>query len=281
MVCDDAVVRGGEPVAVKTVLTVNTLGQNDDRLPFIQELAQGYVEAARQAGVAVINGEIAQHSDRMGKPDRFSLDWSGDVTWFANKKRLISGSEINPNDYLIGLREEGLRANGISLVQRVLETKYGEKWENETLYGQKLINLALLPSRIYTKAVVDMFGGWDLNRTPRAKIHGAAHITGGGIPEKLGRALKPSGLGAVIDDPYSPSDLMLFCQQAGISDREAYRTWNMGQGMILVSSVYEDIIKVASEHNIEAKVIGYVTKNPGIIINSKGKEHLRLEFQTK
>ena len=40
-------------------------------------------------------------------------------------------------------------------------------------------------------AVVEMFGGFD--REPKAEIHGVVHVTGGGIPGKLGRVLKPSG----------------------------------------------------------------------------------------
>jgi len=116
-VCDDAVIKGAEPILVKSVLSVNTLGQDESRLAYIHELANGYVKAAQEAGVAIINGEIAQHNDRMGRLESFSLDWSGDVTWFGHESRLITGHAIVPGDYLIGLREEGLRANGISLVR--------------------------------------------------------------------------------------------------------------------------------------------------------------------
>jgi hypothetical protein len=53
--------RGGEPVLVGTVLDVNTLGKDDESyLHFIKQLADGYVKAAREAGVAVINGELAE-----------------------------------------------------------------------------------------------------------------------------------------------------------------------------------------------------------------------------
>jgi phosphoribosylaminoimidazole (AIR) synthetase len=44
----------------------------------------------------------------------------------------------------------------------------------------------------------------------------------------------------------------------------------MGQGMILISPTPEDVIKVAKEHGIEAKVIGQITKEPGIQLASKG-----------
>src|SRR5687767_5998624 len=271
MVCDDAVIRGGEPVLVKSVLDINTLGQDDSRLPFIEQLAEGYVAAAKEAGVAIINGELAQLNDRIGDMDRFRLEWSADLTWFAHKSRLITVYDVKPGDYLIGLREEGLRCNGISLIRKILRTQYGEQWE-ETMFGNKrLIDVALQPSRIYSGTVVDMFGGCDLSRPAKAVLHGGAHISGGGIPEKLGRLLRASGFGAKIDDPFTPCDLMLHCQELGnVTDKEAYRTWNMGQGMILISPSPEDVIKVAEEHGIEAKVIGKVAEEPGIQLASKG-----------
>lgn len=271
MVCDDAVIKGGEPILLKNVLDMNTLGKDESRLPYIRELAEGLIAAAKEAGVVVINGELAQLNDRKGKMDEFSVDWSADVTWFANESRLITGYDVSPGDVLVGLREEGVRCNGISLIRRVLKATYGDNWESKELNGQKLIDLALQPSKIYSGAVVDMFGGYDVSRAPKAVIHGAAHISGGGIYEKLGRLLRASGNGAEIDDPFIPCDLMLHCQEiGGVSDYEAYRTWNMGQGMVIATPNPEDVISVAKEHGIEARPIGKITKKKGIRISSRG-----------
>lgn len=63
-----------------------------------------------------------------------------------------------------------------------------------------------------------MTGGYDLERKPQAALHGAAHITGGGLPEKLfRRLLKPRGLGAAIDILFEPSELIHYCQKMAIS----------------------------------------------------------------
>lgn len=278
MVCDDAVIRGAEPILVKSVLTMNTLGRDKGRLRFIRELATGYVAAAKEAGVVVINGEIAQHNDRMGDLEKFKFDWSGDVTWFAHQSRLITGFAIQPGDQLVGFAESGFRCNGLSLLRFVLKNKYGGNWGDVVFDNQRLVDIALTPSKIYTRAVVDMTGGWDLTREARVRLNGLAHITGGGIPEKLGRLLRPSGLGARIYDPFLPNKLMLYCQELGITDFEAYRTWNMGQGMIVVTKESDQVIKIAKEHEIEAKVIGEITKKPGIVISSKGLEGGNLRF---
>ena len=75
---------------------------------------------------------------------------------------------------------------------------------------------------------------------------------------------------------------MLHCQKAGgVTDREAYRTWNMGQGMIIVSPDPDEVMAVAKTFGIEAKVIGNIVDKPGIRIASKGynaRKETWLEF---
>jgi phosphoribosylformylglycinamidine cyclo-ligase len=271
MVCDDAVIRGGEPVLLKSVLDVNTLGTDDSRLQYIEQLAKGYVDAAKIANVAIINGELAQLNDRIGDMENFHLEWSADVTWFAHESRLITGYDVRPGDSIVAFEEPGLRCNGISLVRKILREEYGENWENEKLDGEKLIDLALLPSLIYSPIVNEIFGGYSLEEKPKGAIHSAAHITGGGIPEKLGRALRASGCGAEITDSFTPSKLILHCQEIGnVSDEEAYKTWNMGNGMMIVTPDPEAVIATANNHNVNAKVVGKVTKGVSIKIRSKG-----------
>ena len=271
MVCDDAVIRGGEPILLKSVLDVNTLGTDDSRLKFIEQLAKGYVEAAKLANVVIINGELAQLNDRIGNLDTFHLEWSADVTWFAHESRLITGYDVAPGDAIVAFEEPGLRCNGISLIRKLLRETYGENWESEKLDGDSLIDLALAPSVIYTPVLNDLIGGYDLKNKAKARIHAAAHITGGGVSEKLGRNLKASGLGADIIDPFTPSKLILHCQELGnVTDQEAYKTWNMGNGMMIITPDADAVIEAAKNHDIRAKVIGTVSKKAGIRIASRG-----------
>jgi phosphoribosylformylglycinamidine cyclo-ligase len=270
MVCDDAVVRGAEPVILGSILDVRSLGENN--IEFVKQLATGYVLAAQDANVAIINGEIAELGARVSGYGNFNYNWGASVIWFAQKNKLLSGYEIKEGDSLIGLRENGFRSNGLSLVRKVLETAHGREWHAENYFGKKLGEIILAPSKIYTKAIVDLFGGFDSE--PQAEIHGVAHITGGGIPEKLGRILKPTNLGAYLDDLFEPCELMQYCQEKGkVTDAEAYKTWNMGQGMIIVTPQPLDVMSVAYNYGIESKVIGVVTKEPGIRILSKGTDY--------
>ena len=282
MVCDDAVVRGAEPVLVGSVLDVNSLGKGKETyIKQVKQLAEGYIGAAKAANVAIVNGEVAELGKRVGGFGNFNYNWSATCVWFAKKDRLLTGKEIKEGDYLVGLEEKGFRSNGLSLFRKIMEKNYGKEWNKYDFEGRSIAFSALMPSKIYGGAVVEMFGGY--NNKPKAEIHGVVHVTGGGIPEKLGRVLKPSGLGAKIDTPFEPPKIMLYCQEIGnVSDEEAYKTWNMGQGMIIIAPHQEKVMEIASSHGINSKVIGRVTSKSGIKIKNKGynPQENYLNFET-
>jgi phosphoribosylformylglycinamidine cyclo-ligase len=272
MVAEDALVRGAEPVVVGTIFDVNSLKHNDK--PFLEEvrqLARGYINAAKAANVAVLTGETAELGDCVGGFGPFNYNWGAGLVWFAKQDRMFTGMEIKEGDSLVGLLEDGFRSNGLSLTRKILGNEFGVEWykilwnQGESTFGRMVLN----PSKIYTPAVVDMFGGYC--GEPRTEIHGVAHITGGGIPGKLGRVLKPSGLGAIIDKPLEPSEFMKYVQRLGnVSDSEAYKTWNMRHGMVIVTPKPEEVIAIAKEYNIHAENIGQVVKEPGIRIRNRG-----------
>ena len=245
MVCDDAVVRGGEPILIGSNLEINKID-----IDIIRQLAKGYVAAAKEANVAIINGEIAEVGARVNGAsglNKCSYNWGATALWISKKESLITGKEVKVGDSLVAFKEDGFRSNGLSLVRRIME----KEWTKETL------SEALTPSKIYTKAMVAMFG----------KFNGAAHITGGGIPGKVGRMLKPSGLGASFDNLFEPPKFTKECIERGkVPIDEAYRTWNMGNGMIVATERAEEIIEIAKKYNISAQVCGKIIKEKQIEI---------------
>lgn len=264
MVCDDAVIRGAEPISVGSILDVNKLN-----LELVKNLAKGMIDAAKDARVAVVNGEIAELGMRVGGFGEYNYNWGATVLWVANKNKLISGKDVKPGDKIVSLKETGFRSNGLSLVRKIFKNNFGDNWHETKHNGKSIAELALTPSKIYSSTLSDMTGGY--NGEKIANVKAAAHITGGGIPGKLGRVLKPSGCGAEIDDPFEPSDIMKYCQKLGnIPDKEVYRTWNMGNGMMIVTDEPEKVMMVAKQHNIDSKIAGTVTKEPTIKIKNKG-----------
>ena len=254
MLCDDAVRFGAEPVALSNVLDVNALDKN-----IIQGLAKGMVKAAKDAGVAIVSGEIAELGTRIGGYGKYNYNWGGTVLSIIRKE--LSGQGLKAGNSIVGLEEKGFRSNGISLVRKIMQKAYGPNWHKQKKGARTLGDLALTPSKIYSRAALAMFDD----------ALGIAHVTGGGIPGKLGRLLATKKLGADITNPFSPCDMMLLCQElGGVKDAEAYKTWNMGQGMCIITSRPEKIISIAAEYKIRAKIIGNITAGPGMKIRSRG-----------
>ncbi|HLC81061.1 MAG TPA: AIR synthase related protein, partial [Candidatus Nanoarchaeia archaeon] len=161
MVCDDAVVRGAEPVIVGSILDIKSLGDGDKSyLDFVNQLAVGYTNAAREANVVIVNGEVAELGARVNGYGPFNYNWGAGVVWFARKSRMLTGYNIKDGDALVGLREKGFRSNGLSLVRKIMKDAHGEEWHNQTYEGANLAELVLHPSRIYCQAVVEMNGGF-------------------------------------------------------------------------------------------------------------------------
>jgi len=136
-----------------------------------------------------------------------------------------------------------------------------EPYDAKRTWGE----VALTPSVIYTPVLVDAVGPY--GDPPRAEIKGVAHITGGGIPGNLPRPL-PQGLGAYVR--VEPLEPMLRLQALGsVEDREAYRVWNMGVGMLLITDD-DSIFEIAREQGVEAIEVGEVIKESKIIIENHG-----------
>lgn len=274
MVCDDAVVRGAEPVAIGSILDVRQLNDTEHTRNAVRQLAQGYVEAARAAGVVVVNGEVAELGDRVGGYGDFNYNWGATVLWFAHKNRILTGHQIRPGDTLVGLPENGFRSNGITDVRKAMLEHYGPEWQHVVISELGDLSLGRLvqkPSIIYSRFISELTGGFDIDKEPIVKVTGIAHITGGGQPSKLGRMLEPSGLGAVIDKPISPPEIMLHVQKLrGFSDETAYGKWHMGPGMVVATPEPEKVVAEAQAQDIEAKVIGEIVGKPGIRIKNSG-----------
>jgi phosphoribosylformylglycinamidine cyclo-ligase len=255
MVCDDAACMGAEPFAVTNTLNVKKL-----ELDLINSLASGLVKAAKSAKVAVVGGEIAELGDLLNQ----EYIWDADCIAVIERDKLkMKKEEPKPGDKIIALRSRGFRCNGFSLVRRILK-RLGKDWVKKPYDSRTWGEVVLTPSLIYTPLLVEAFGGY--GEKPKVKIKKAAHITGGGIPANLRRIL-PEGLGAYID--IKPHEEMLALQELGkVEDREAYRVWNMGVGMLLVTN--DKIFELAKKYGIEAVKAGEVISEPVIRIKNRG-----------
>lgn len=276
MAADDAAAKGLEPVLMTTGLNVNKF--TDQNKLYAEQLAQGAISAARRARLALYGGETAVLGNLVGgygNPNtNLHFIWEGTVHAVGHENREIDGSKVRPGMAIVGLHEPGMRSNWITKTRDTLRAEYGNRWYKkrfETDQGVTTLGEAVLQgSVIYTPVLMDATGGYDLRVEERAKVEGAAHITGGGIL-KLLEMLKVSGYGADIEDPYEPPEIMKeVLRLAKVKDRVGYSTTHMGMGMAVVTSEPDQFINVAKDNDVEAKVIGVVTKESGAVVRSAG-----------
>jgi len=94
-------------------------------------------------------------------------------------------------------------------------------------------------------------------------IRGAAHITGGGLPGNVPRAL-PEALGARLDPTRwtIPSVERLFGALGGLDDSELRATFNGGLGMVLVvpPAGIRAAIGTLEARGVSAVVVGEVVE---------------------
>jgi len=220
MVVDDIVCQGAEPLFFLDYIAVGRLDPDH-----IEQLVEGIAEGCRQAGCALIGGEMAEHPGAM-EPGEFDL--VGFTVGVVERDRIITGEHLAPGDVLIGLPSPNLRSNGFSLARRVFFDVAGRSLDEPAYDGAKhsLADELLSPSVIYAPAVLHLLRSVD--------VRAVVHVTGGGIPGNLVRVL-PGKVDAVVDRTSweQPRVFGELQRLGGIADEEMAKVFNLGIGMIV------------------------------------------------
>ena len=215
-----------------------------------EEIAKGISEGCRMAGCSIMGGETAELPDFYKKGE---YDLAGSAIGVVEKDGIITGEDIRKGDVLVGLASSGLHSNGYSLARKVLLTKYKLEEKLDELEGKSLKKEMLIPTKIYVKPILKLI-------KDGVKIHGIAHITGGGIIEKLGKIIPKELVARIKSDSWEVCPIFDLIQRNGEIDREEmYRTFNMGLGMILVVPKKET--EIILEKIEGARVVGEVKAN--------------------
>ncbi|MBN1224165.1 MAG: phosphoribosylformylglycinamidine cyclo-ligase [Candidatus Aminicenantes bacterium] len=245
MCVNDVVVTGAEPLFFLDYIACGKL-EREKLLGLMKGISRGCVES----GCVLIGGETAELP---GLYRKGTFDLAGFCVGIVSEEKIIDGLSCRSGDRVLGLASTGVHSNGFSLVRKVFDQQ-----ELRGKLGQELLR----PTRIYVRPILDAL----------RKIHikAMAHITGGGFYENIPRVL-PDGLSAVVQKGSWPI-LSIFkkIQQHGrIADREMFRTFNMGVGMVIVidpRSVSRALSHFA-ERGMKAWDIGRIVKgNQGVQI---------------
>src|SRR3989344_4080025 len=225
------------------------------------QILEGIVEGCRLGDFPLLGGETAELPG-MYAPKHFDL--AGLAVGEVKKDRLLHGKDIRPSYPLLGIESSGIHSNGLSLARRIFFDVLGLVVndyvpELETTVGRALLQ----PTLIYTQLVQDL-----LELFP-GQIQSMAHITGGGMPNKLPKAL-PSGLGAqVASGSWKVHSIFGYMAEKGPVDiDEMRRTFNMGIGMVAVvkdAGTVPEIQQMLSErHALKSYHIGNVAEGEGM-----------------
>lgn len=262
MLADDTASTGALPVA-----GTNTLDLASANTKLVEELMEGLVEACRVANIAMVGGEIAELPDQV-KGYSSPFIWNGDLLGLSGKRGEIDGRSIEPGQSIVGLRGNGIRSNGLTLAREICRSSFGPDWHDEQFDGAVCWGEVLLkPSRIYAPILVELTGGF--RGEPGADVTGIVHVTGGGMAN-LKRVL-PDETGAKLDNLFRPGKEFIRLQELGpVAEEEAYRTWNMGQPLLLITPEPERVEKVLEVFEVSSRVVGEVTDRSGIICQGRG-----------
>jgi phosphoribosylformylglycinamidine cyclo-ligase len=254
MCVDDIVCQGAEPLFFLDYIAVGKLDPDH-----IEQLVAGVAHGCRQAGCALIGGEMAEHPGAMA-PGEFDL--VGFAVGVAERDRLITGQHVRAGDVLIGLPSPGLRSNGYSLARKVLLESAGRRLEEPAWAGapHTLADELLLPSVVYAPAISALLRVVD--------VRSIAHITGGGLPGNLTRVL-PEGTDAVLESrSWEPPRIFGEIQRLGeVSDDEMRKVFNLGIGMVVVVAPEEahktlDVLRTEGHRAVE---IGRISAGRGLV----------------
>ena len=257
MCANDILATGAEPLFFLDYIAVGKLDAKA-----VAEIVGGIGDGCRQAGCALIGGEMAEHPGVMD-PDDYDL--SGFCVGIVDRPKMLDPEQVGEGDVLVGLASSGLHSNGYSLARKVcLEGKTLEEVTApvDELGGQGVAEALLAPTRIYVKPVRAV-----MDACPGA-VRALAHITGGGITENRNRALHGS-VDAVVEIGTWPVPPVVryTCAAANLSEPEALKTFNMGLGLVLiVDPAQVDAVRAAAEAAGESTyVVGRIEAGSGIV----------------
>jgi len=215
---NDILVYGAKPLFFLDYIAMGKLEPG-----VVEKLVGGVLDGCVGNGFVLLGGETAEMPG-FYQPGEY--DVAGFIVGLVEKDRVVDGASIVPGDLMIGLPSLGLHTNGYSLARHIVFEKLGLKHSDRVEELGTTVGEALLaPHRSYLAPVTPLL--------ERGLIKGMAHITGGGLLENVPRVL-PESVAVTVEKTWQIPPLFAWlCREGGVDEREAFRVFNMGIGMVL------------------------------------------------
>jgi phosphoribosylformylglycinamidine cyclo-ligase len=223
----------------------------------LEQVVTGITVGCRENGCCLSGGETAELPGVYTPPD---YDLAGFIVGYVEETAVLGAERVREGDQLVALESSGLHTNGYSLARRIVAERMHLTAQDQFPGESATVAEVLLRvHRSYLKALQPVL----------SRIHAMAHITGGGLPGNLNRALPPS-LDAVVEtSSWKVPNLFAQLERAGAVPRsEMYRTFNMGVGMVVItdSADVDAVKRSAKDAGIHAWSLGRVVRGGGQVI---------------
>ena len=210
MCVNDLACTGARPLVFLDYLAVGRLDPAEAAV-----LVRSIADACTAVGCALAGGETAEMPG-LYAPGHFDL--AGFACGVVEREEMLGGHRVRVGDAIVGVPSSGVHSNGYSLVRALVSAG--------ALAADP--DLLLAPTRLYVREMARL-------AEAGVTVRSAAHITGGGIPENLPRAL-PADMHAVLTPgSWEPGPALAAVLATGrVSDEDAWDTFNMGLGFCVI-----------------------------------------------
>jgi phosphoribosylformylglycinamidine cyclo-ligase len=249
---NDILVQGARPLYFLDYVAFGSL------VPAVLEaVVAGVAAGCRENECALVGGETAEMPGLYTPPD---YDLAGFITGCVEEDSILGSMRVKAGDSLIALESSGLHTNGYSLARKIVAERMKLGWDDhfpgmDATAGDVMLSV----HRSYLSSLSPVLD----------RIHAMAHITGGGLPGNLNRAL-PADLDAIVDSgTWEIPIVFAALEEAGnVARDEMYRVFNMGIGMVVIAdpSHAGEIIGSARVAGVTGWVAGEVKRGSGEVV---------------
>ncbi len=241
MAINDIITVGATPVSVQAYWAAGSSNWFDDK-ERARDLVQGWKAACDRCGVSWGGGETPSLG---GVVEANTIDLAASCIGVVKpRERLTLQDRMKPGDAIVLLASSGIHANGVSLARKLatqIPEGYSAKLSDGRLYGDALLDATVL----YSPVTEALFAAGIIP-------HYIANITGHGWRKIMRHAHALVYRFHTV--PPVPPVLAFIQDKAGMSDSDAYGTFNMGAGFALFVDAKDadKTVAVAKQAGIDA-----------------------------
>jgi phosphoribosylformylglycinamidine cyclo-ligase len=243
---NDILVQGAKPLFFLDYIAAGKLDP-----AVVEEIVSGMAVECRKAELALIGGETAEMPSVYREGD---YDIAGTIVGVVEKSQVIRGKNVTPGDICIGLPSVSLHTNGYSLARKIVTEVVGLKYNDRVPELNGVIgDILLTPHKSYFSEIYPILD--------EVEIKAMAHITGGGLIDNPPRVLPEGCRIRFKEGSWKVLPVIDWLIKRGnVPMEDAYRTFNMGLGMVLIVGPKKVAmaVKMLKKNGANPSVVGEV-----------------------